>query len=263
LSRWKYSRGADHLISVSHRVEEVLIEDGVPPDRVTVVHSGIDLATPPPPPGPSLRERVGASPEAPLIVTISTVEDYKDHPTLIEAASRLADRQPAAQWVVCGAGRLLEAMREEVMRRSLDDRVHYLGFVPGARGLLPEADVFVLSSKTEGLGTSVLDAMAAGVPIATTRGGGIPEMIEHEKDGLLASVGDARELSRAVDRLLDDPALARRLTDEARRRVSDFDIRRTVEATERIYREVLARRRSVSTIAGDGTGGAREAGYPD
>lgn len=242
-SRWKYSSGADHLIAVSRRVKKILVEDGVPAERVTVVHSGIDLETPPPPPGPGLRERVGAPPGTPLIVTISTVADYKDHPTLIEAATRLDDRQPAAHWVVCGEGRLLDAMREEVRRRGLSDRVHYLGFVPGARGLLPEASVFVLSSKTEGLGTSVLDAMAAGIPVAATRAGGIPEMIEHETNGLLSSVGDADALAGAVGRLLDDPTLARRLADEARVTVADFDILRTVEATERVYRETLARRR--------------------
>jgi glycosyltransferase involved in cell wall biosynthesis len=100
--------------------------------------------------------------------------------------------------------------------------------------------VFCLSSKTEGLGTSVLDAMAAGVPVAATAGGGIPEMIEHQVTGLLAPVGDGAALAAAVDRLLDDRALARRLADAARVRVREFSSQRTIERTESLYRELTA-----------------------
>ena len=231
------------MIAISDRVREVLIEDGVPDGRIALVPSGIDLTTPPPPQGPSLRERAQAPARAPIVLTIASLADYKDHPTLIEAAERLRPREPATRWAVCGAGGLLEPMRADVERRGLASRVRYLGFVPGARGLLPQADVFSLSSKTEGLGTSVLDAMAAGVPVAATAGGGIPEMIEHEVTGLLAPVGDGAALAAAIDRLLDDPELARRLVDAARERVREFDIERTIDRTEALYRELASGRR--------------------
>jgi glycosyltransferase involved in cell wall biosynthesis len=239
LSRWKYARGPDRVIAISARVRDVLLEDGIPASRIALIPSGIDLATPPPPVGPSLRERVGAPEGAPVVLTIASLADYKDHPTLIEAAARLAPREPMTRWAICGAGGLLEPMRAEVERRGLADRVRYLGFVAGARGVLPQADVFCLSSKTEGLGTSVLDAMAAGVPVATTAGGGIPEMVEHEVTGLLAPVGDAAALAAAVDRLLDDPALATRLVAAARERVRAFDVERTIDRTEALYRELI------------------------
>jgi glycosyltransferase involved in cell wall biosynthesis len=242
LSRWKYSRGPDRLIAISGRVREVLIEDGVPASRIALIPSGIDLETPPPPEGPPLRERAGAPEGAPIVLTIASLADYKDHPTLLDAAARLKTREPMTRWVVCGAGGLLEPMRAQVERRGLSGRVRYIGFVPGARGLLPRADVFCLSSKTEGLGTSVLDAMAAGVPVVATAGGGIPEMIEHEVTGLLVPVGDGAALAAAIDRLLDDRALARRLADAARARVRDFDIQRTIDRTEALYREVVAER---------------------
>lgn len=241
LSRWKYARGADHLIAVSERVREVLIEDGIPADHVTVIHDGIALETPPPPPGPSLRERIGAPADTSLVLTIASTLGYKDHPTLIDAAAVLRPREPMTRWAILGEGGLLEEMRERVHRRGLEGRVHYLGFVAGARGLIPGADAFVLSSRTEGLGTSVLDAMAAGVPVAATAAGGIPEMIEDGVTGLLAPIGDGRALAACVDRLLDDRPLARRLAADAARRAADFDIDRTVERTERLYREILAR----------------------
>jgi glycosyltransferase involved in cell wall biosynthesis len=86
--------------------------------------------------------------------------------------------------------------------------------------------------------------MAAGVPVASTAGGGIPEMIDHEVNGLLAPVGDGAALAAAVDRLLDDPALARRLAEAARTLVRDFDIERTIERTEALYRELTIGTRS-------------------
>jgi glycosyltransferase involved in cell wall biosynthesis len=240
LSRWKYSHGPDRLIAISERVREVLVEGGVPASRIALISSGIALETPPAPEGPPLRERIGAPAGAPLVLTIASLADYKDHPTLVEAAARLAPREPMTGWAVCGAGGLLEPIRAEVERRGLAGRLRYLGFLPGARGLLPQADVFCLSSKTEGLGTSVLDAMAAGVPVAATAGGGIPEMIEHEVTGLLAPVGDGAALAAAVDRLIDDRTLARTLAEAARVRVREFASQRTIERTESLYRELTA-----------------------
>ncbi|HET6360690.1 MAG TPA: glycosyltransferase family 4 protein [Gemmatimonadota bacterium] len=242
LSRWKYARGPDRLIAISRRVRDVLLEDGVPPERIALIPSGIALDTPPPPEGPSLRTRLGAPDGAPIVLTIATLADYKDHPTLVEAAARLRPRDPMTRWAVCGAGGLLEEIRADVARRGLAERVRYLGYVAGARGLLPEADVFCLSSKTEGLGTSVLDAMAAGVPVAAAAGGGIPEMIEHEVTGLLAPVGDGAALAAAVDRLLDDRPLASRFADAARERVREFDVERTIDRTVALYRELVGLR---------------------
>jgi glycosyltransferase involved in cell wall biosynthesis len=241
-SRWKYARGADHLIAISQRVKEVLVEDGVPDAHVTVIHSGIALDTPAPPAGPDLRARAGAPAGVPLVLTIASTEVYKDHPTLIDAAWLLFERRPDAWWAVLGTGGLFEATVARVERRGHADRLRYLGFVEGARGLLPQADVFVLTSRTEGLGTSVLDAMAAGIPVVATAAGGIPEMVDHERTGLLVPPGDAAALAAAIQRVLDDPALARRLADAATLRVRDFDVGRTIERTEELYRRLRADR---------------------
>ncbi|HET6343184.1 MAG TPA: glycosyltransferase family 4 protein [Gemmatimonadota bacterium] len=249
-SRWKYAHGADHLIAVSRRVKEVLVEDGVPPSRVTVIHSGIALDTPPPPEGPDLRTRAGAPAGTPLVLTIASTEAYKDHPTLIDAAGLLFERRPDVWWAVLGTGGLFEATLARAERRGLADRLRYLGFVEGARGLLPQADLFVLTSRTEGLGTSILDAMAAGIPVVATAAGGIPEMVDHERTGLLVPPGDAAALALAIERVLGDPALGRRLADAARVRVRDFDVGRTIERTEELYGRLLADRRPPDGPAG-------------
>ena len=241
-SRWKYAHGADHLVAISQRVKEVLVEDGVRDGHVTVIHSGIALETPPPPEGPDLRTRAGAPMGVPLVLTIASTEAYKDHPTLIDAAGLLFERRPDAWWVVLGTGGLFADTVARVELGGHADRLRYLGFVEGARGLLPHADVFVLSSRTEGLGTSVLDAMAAGIPVVATAAGGIPEMVDHERTGLLVPPGDAAALAVAIQRVLDDPALGKRLADAASVRVRDFDVGRTIERTEELYRRLLADR---------------------
>ncbi|HKY60396.1 MAG TPA: glycosyltransferase [Gemmatimonadota bacterium] len=240
-SRWKYARGPDHVIAISDRVREVLVEDGVPDEHVTVIRSGIPIETPPPE-GPDLRTRAGAPAGVPLVITIASTEAYKDHPTLIEAAGLLFERRPDARWVVLGTGGLFEEMVARAERRGHAERLRYLGYVEGARGLLPQADVFVMTSRTEGLGTSILDAMAAGVPVVSTAAGGIPEMIDHERSGLLVPPGDAVALAAAVVRVLDDRALARRLAEAAAVKVRDFDVRRTIGRTEELYRQLLANR---------------------
>jgi glycosyltransferase involved in cell wall biosynthesis len=242
-SRWKYAHGADHLIAISGRVKEVLVEDGIPDGHVTVIRSGIALETPPPPEGPDLRTRAGAPTGTRLVLTIASTEAYKDHPTLIDAAGLLFERRPDVRWVVLGTGGLFEETVARAGRGGHGERLRYLGFVEGARGLLPQADVFVLTSRTEGLGTSILDAMAAGVPVVSTAAGGIPEMIDHERTGLLVPPGDAVALAAAIERVLDDRTLARRVADAARVRVRDFDIERTIERTEKLYRRLLTDRR--------------------
>lgn len=239
-SLWKYARGADHLIAISRRVEEVLVEDGVPSSHITVIHSGIALETPPPPEGPDLRTRARAPAGAPLVLTIASTEAYKDHPTLIDAAGLLFERRPDVWWAVLGSGGLLETTVARARRRGLADRLRYLGFVEGARGFLPQADLFVLTSRTEGLGTSILDAMAAGIPVVSTAAGGIPEIIDDGRTGLLVPPGDPAALALAIERVLADPALGRRLADTARVGVREFDVQRTVERTEELYGRLLA-----------------------
>ena len=97
------------------------------------------------------------------------------------------------------------------------------------------------SSEEEGLGTALLDAMSFGVPIAATRAGGIPEIVEHDVSGLLTQIHDPEALGAAIARLATDRALAYRMVANARRRVAHFSARNTMEKTVEVYRQVLGR----------------------
>lgn len=239
ISRWKWSRGADRVIAVGAGVRSAMIAAGVPTERVRMVHDGIPIE-PPPRPRSSVRQRIGAGSGAPVVMTMAALNRAKDHPTLIAAADRLLAREDGARWVVFGEGPLLDDLRDEVERRGLADRLHYLGFDPEARAHLAEADAFALPTRSEGLGTSVIEALAGGVPVVASAAGGVPELVRHEQTGLLVPPGDPAALAAALARILDDRVLARRLAEAGRERARDFAIEETVARTEAVYRDLLA-----------------------
>jgi glycosyltransferase involved in cell wall biosynthesis len=116
------------------------------------------------------------------------------------------------------------------------------GFVPQAEQCLPAFEVFAMSSCMEGLGSIVLDAFAAGVPVAATAGGGLPELVRPGETGLLAPVGDAAALADAINNLLENPALAEELSFKARRLVeAEYSVARMVERYQAVYEKVMGR----------------------
>lgn len=120
--------------------------------------------------------------------------------------------------------------------------MHAVGFRTDADALIAAATVFVLSSREEGMGSVLLDALFLGRPIAATRAGGIPEVVQDGVSGLLAPVHDPDALGAAIARLVTDPSLAGRLGDAARERAEHFSVERMTDATERVYEAVLAGR---------------------
>ena len=125
---------------------------------------------------------------------------------------------------------------------GLEDHIIFTGFRTDVPDILPELDLFLITSRTEGLGTTILDAFAAGVPVAATAGGGIPELVEHEVTGLLADPGDDRVLAGYLERLLRDDELRGRLIRNGRARVREFSKERTAERTVEIYGKVVGDR---------------------
>jgi glycosyltransferase involved in cell wall biosynthesis len=128
----------------------------------------------------------------------------------------------------------------EIKRLGVENVVHLTGYRTDADSLLAAATIACLSSREEGMGSVLLDAMAFGRPIATTRAGGIPEVVVDGESGLIAERENPEALGAAVVRLATDPALAQRVADGARRRVRDFSIERMTDRTVEIYERVIA-----------------------
>lgn len=243
LSALKYRFGVDRYLCISEGVRRVLAAGGVAERRLAVVPSGIDVDRWKSRPDPAgLARELGLAPGTPVAGSIAALAPHKDQRTLLRAAALLAPRLPRARWVVFGEGRLRAPLEAE--RRSLGlDRVVLLpGFTERVAEALALLDVFVLSSYLEGLGTSVLDAQAAGVPVVATAVGGVPEIVADGVTGWLVPPRDPEALAAAVERALTQPEEAARRAAQARQSVRRYAIANTVALTESEYLAVLAER---------------------
>jgi L-malate glycosyltransferase len=195
---------ADHVVAISRAVRAALLNDGLQPRAITVVPDGIDpddvrrAAEQP----LHIRARLGLPTSTPLAVNVAALVDHKDQRTLVRAAAAARPLRPDLHWAVAGEGEHRRSLEREIAQLGLRDRVHMLGYVPEADALIREADVFVLSSKQEGLGSVILNALALGKPVIATAGGGIPEVLP---PAALVPVGDHEALARKVVDVLTHP----------------------------------------------------------
>jgi glycosyltransferase involved in cell wall biosynthesis len=176
-----------------------------------------------------------------VVGNVAALTDHKDHATLLRAAARLAARHDTVRFVIVGEGALRAPLEAQARALGLDGRVIFAGFRDDLDRLIPAFDVFCLSSHMEGLGTSLLDAMAYSRPVVATAAGGIPEAVVHDVTGLVVPVRDAEALADALHALLRDPARREALGRAGRQRFEErFTADRMIEATLRVYDELQA-----------------------
>jgi glycosyltransferase involved in cell wall biosynthesis len=171
--------------------------------------------------------------------TVAALTDHKDHETLLSAAAAVLARMPEVFFVIVGDGERKAALHARVAEPGLQGRVIFTGFRSDPDRLIPAFDVFCLSSKMEGLGTSLLDAMSFGRPVVATAAGGIPEAVEDGVTGRVVPVADPAALADALLEVLADRGQRERLGAAGRRRFeSRFSSERMVEATLGVYDEL-------------------------
>jgi glycosyltransferase involved in cell wall biosynthesis len=241
LSRIKY-RFPDRYIAVSHAVKRILLEDGIPEAKVTTVYSGVDLAEYESVNSKSVQREFGSAIDLQgkmKLVAVAALTPQKDHETLLHAMKLLTDRGRRCILFIVGDGELMKKLLALRDRLHLADHVVFTGFRNDAIDFIHWADIFVISSRWEGLGTSIIDAMALRKPIVATETGGIPELIDNGENGLLVEREDPEALARAVERLMDQPELRHKLSEGASRRAHAFSIEQTVAKTVIAYRNCL------------------------
>jgi glycosyltransferase involved in cell wall biosynthesis len=205
IGRFGAWRRLDRVIAISEAVKRVLVDDGIAPDAIVVVYDGIDpdevrdAATP----VLDIRTQLRIPPAAPLAVNAAALVDHKDHRTLIRAAQYARDLEPELHWIIAGEGRLRASLAAEIDRMALADRVHLVGYVDRIDALIAEATVFVMSSREEGLGSVILNALALRRPVIATAGGGIPEILPPD---VLVPVGGADALAHKVVAMVRSPS---------------------------------------------------------
>jgi glycosyltransferase involved in cell wall biosynthesis len=236
LSRRKY-RGCHRVVAVSQAIADVLERAGIPRASVRVVYEGVP-ARPCAAGGREALRKLGVPEGAPVIGNVAALADHKDHATLLAALPRVLETTPEARLVIVGDGELRGALEAQAAELRLGDRCVFAGFRADVDALISAFTLFCLSSRAEGLGTSLLDAMNFGRAVVATRAGGIPEAVEDGVTGILAPVGDPAALARALIELLEDPARREAMGDSGRRRFEErFTADRMVNATLGVYEE--------------------------
>jgi L-malate glycosyltransferase len=241
-SRWKY-RQVDAFICASEAIARVLESGGIGGSRVFTIHEGIDVDRVAHTPAVSVHETLWLPSHAPIVGNIGALVEHKGQRHLIDAAAQVVREFPDTRFVILGEGPLRGALEHQVKALHLEKHVFLPGFRVDAIGLLKTFDIFVMCSEMEGLGTSILDAMAAGKPIVGTEAGGIPEVVEHGRTGLLVPPGDSHRLTQAILDLLGSPAKRERMAEAGWRRVRErFTVEQMIEGTRKVYRELLGLR---------------------
>jgi glycosyltransferase involved in cell wall biosynthesis len=229
-TRWKYGRAAA-IIAISHAVARILERGGIAPSRIHVVPDGVDTHRAVTPADRNELAQLGVPMEAPLVVQVAQLVGHKDPLNFVRAVSRLHERLPNAHALLVGDGPLRAEVEREVQNLGLQHVLHLTGYRSDADALLAAADVATLSSREEGMGSVLLDALAFGIPIAATKAGGIPEVVEDGESGVLADANDPIGLGDAIARLLTDDGLAGRLRRNAMARAENFSVERMTERT--------------------------------
>jgi glycosyltransferase involved in cell wall biosynthesis len=237
LSRLKYS-ACDRVIVVSRAIAAVVERGGVPRPRQRLVYEGV-RERPPAPGGAEALAALGVPSGAPVIGNVAALTSHKDHATLLLAMGRVRERVPEARLVIAGEGPLRAALEARALDLGVRDRVVFAGFRRDLDRLLPAFSVFCLSSHLEGLGTSLLDAMAYGLPVVATAAGGIPEAVEDGVSGRLVPPREPGALADALVSVLESEAVRRSLGAAGRRRFLErFTAERMVDDTLAVLEEL-------------------------
>jgi glycosyltransferase involved in cell wall biosynthesis len=247
-SRWKY-RQVDLFIAASSAIRDVLVQDGIRGDQIVIVHDGIDVAKIERLPALDVRAEYWLPHGVPVLVNVGALVAHKGQRYLIDAMPHVLRAVPDAHLVIFGEGELRRPLERQVKELGLEKHVMLPGFRADVLQLMKSADLFVMSSITEGLGSTVLDAMAMKLAIVGTRAGGIPEAILHGSTGLLVPPAHARELADAIVALLKDPARRARMGEAGQARVAEqFGVARMLQGTLAAYQRAVGG--SVSSAVG-------------
>ena len=245
-SALKYKHGADVYLAISNGVKKVLRDGGIVENRIQLVPSGIDLGkfdrlrnT------DYLRSEFSLGQSRWIVGSIAALAPHKAQQDFVEAAAVVDRKLGGVTFFIVGEGELLSRLEQLVAEKKMTGKIIFTGFRDDPLELLSTFHCFVMSSRLEGLCTSIMDAQALGVPVVATNTGGIPDLIDHEQTGLLAPPGQPERLAENIIRLLTDPALSERCRSAAKKKAARYDYRTMVLGTMAAYEQLVAKGKTI------------------
>ncbi len=243
LSKKKYNCDCiKKYICISKTVKDILEPAIKDKTKLEVVHSGIDVKKFEGKQNTNkLRNEYSLKNEEIIIANTSAIADHKDYFTFVDTAEDLLKKNINAKFFIIGKGPLEKEIKTYIDKKGLVKNIILTGFRNDIPEILPEVDVFLFTSKTEGLGTTILDAMACGVPVVATNAGGVSEIIKHKENGFIAQVKNIKELSEFVELAIKDEALKNKILANAKKTLKHFSKRKMAEGNLVVYKKILNR----------------------
>lgn len=242
LVRWRYDRMYDHIIAISEAIRRVVIAGGVPADRVTTVHSSVDIDEfrPDSERAAAARKQLGVACSVPLFGIVAHMIPRKGHDTLWNAVKRISAEAPEMRVAVFGKGGEESRLRERAKELGIEKHLVWCGFREDLPMVLPAIDCLVHPARLEGLGVAILQALACAKPVIACPVGGIPEAVIPPEDGWLVPVDDDAALADAMRAAMADPSAAA-LKGTAGRIIVErsFSVDAMVDGNLAVYKRVL------------------------
>ena len=239
-SRWKYGQ-VERFIASSVAIRDRLLHDGIPRLKIVIVNEGVDVERIERIAPANVHAEFYLPTHAPVVGNVAALMPHKGQQYLIDAAALVVKRVPDARFIIVGAGTLRETLEHQVRHLHLERHVFLAGYRADAIELIKGFDVFAMSSITEGMGTPLVDAMAAGRAAVATAVGGIPEVVVDGVTGYLVPPRDPAALAGRVVELLKNRPLRERMGHAAAARAREhFTVETMVERTAEVYKSLAA-----------------------
>lgn len=241
LTRLTNSR-TDRFIAISRAIEEDILGMGVPKDRITLIHNGLDISKfGLPEAAGSMMKKLGLNPNLPIIGVVARLHPVKGHEYFLQAARIMLDKGVKAQFLLVGDGIYREKLENLCRALNLEQDVFMPGYYSPVEDIYGISDLVCLPSLMEGLGMVILEAMHFNVPVVASKVGGVPEIIKDGVNGFLVEPRDPEGLAQAMTNILLDSDLRDRLCRQGQETVGVFSMESMIRKEEKIYEDLIAR----------------------
>ncbi len=232
----------NRIMAISKCIEQILTDQSIPAEKIVQVYSAVDpdrFKDVDQDAVKALKDELDITAGTFVIGNVAALADHKDHKTLITALSILRKEKIPFRMFILGEGSERQAIQTQIHSLGLLQHVHLLGFRNDLQNFMALFDLVVHSSKEEGLGTSIIDGLASGVPVVATNAGGIPEILGDSEYGLLVPKENPQALADAIIRMMDSPKLQKHYSQAGRKRAEAFSISVMSQKIFEVYRDLV------------------------